>query len=206
MEKNGFLFYTEKDAAIAEAERKKIEYLEARIDYSNPEGILQVYENSIQERIFKTPVGLLYLKQLQDFLLEQPGIDPEKVRPIPLYISFDGELREQTNPTPAKVKPGVKKKKKDKSGYQISVSLNILLVLAIIAMFIISFYSEQPNVLNYERAVTDKYASWEQELTQKDQELKAREREIKSRELELGMDGAGSEDDRAAGSETDDGV
>ena len=45
-------------------EDMKIEYLEARIDYSRPEVILQIYENAIQERIFKTPVGLFYLKLL----------------------------------------------------------------------------------------------------------------------------------------------
>ena len=81
----GYLFTTEKDARLAEAERKKIEYLEMRIDYAKPETILRVYEKSIQERIFKTPVGLQYLKQQQDFLLAQEGVDPDSVMPIPLY-------------------------------------------------------------------------------------------------------------------------
>ena len=187
MEKSGYLFYTEHDEVIAEAEQKKIDYLEARMDYSRPEVILQVYENAIQERIFKTPVGLLYLKQLQGFLLDQPEIDPEQVKPIPLFVSFCGELREQTNPTPARVKPA-QGKKKDGAGYQISVILNVLLVLALLAMFTISFYSEQPNVFNYERAVTDKYASWDQELTEKEQELKSRERKVRNQEMELGID------------------
>ncbi len=199
MEKSGYLFYTEHDEVLAEAEQKKIEYLEARIDYSRPEVILQIYENAIQERIFKTPVGLFYLKQLQGFLLDQPEIVPEQVKPIPLFISFDGELREQTNPTPARVKPSQGKKKKDGAGYQISVLLNILLVLALIAMFTISLNSEQPNVFNYERAVTDKYASWEQELTNREQELKSRELKVKSRELELGIEIQPSDDKEADG-------
>ena len=49
----GYLFYTDRDAKIAEAELQKIEYLEARIDYSRPESILMVYEKTIHERILK---------------------------------------------------------------------------------------------------------------------------------------------------------
>ena len=59
-----------------------------------------------------------------------------------------------------------------------SVLLNVLLVLAIAAMFMITLRSDNPNVLNYERALTDKYASWEQELTE-------RERAVREKELEL---------------------
>ena len=57
--------------------------------------------------------------------------------------------------------------------------LNILLVLAVCAMFTIALNSENPNILNYERAVRDKYASWEQELTQREQTIREKERELR---------------------------
>ena len=94
----GYLFYTEKDAQLARAEEQKIEYLEARMDYSSPESIRYIYEHTIQERLFKTPVGLRYLQKLRDFLLAQPETDPGNVMEIPLYITFDGELREHASP------------------------------------------------------------------------------------------------------------
>ena len=43
----------------------------------------------------------------------------------------------------------------------------------------ISYVSEQPNVINYERAITSKYASWEQELTDREQVIREKERELK---------------------------
>ena len=49
-------------------------------------------------------------------------------------------------------------------------------------MFVISFVSDQPNIINYERAITDKYASWEQELNQREQTIRDRERELKLNE------------------------
>ena len=99
----GFLFYTEKDAQIARAEEQKIQYLEERIDYSSPERIQYIYEKTIHERMFRSPVGLQYLKQLQEFLLSQPKIDPASVTDIPLYMTFDGELREHTSPARSRV-------------------------------------------------------------------------------------------------------
>lgn len=173
----GYLFYTEGDAQLARAEEQKIEYLEARIDYSSPESIRYVYEKSIHERVFKTPVGLQYLKRQQEYLKSRPDMAPDSVIDIPLFIPFGGELREHTNPARARVVPSGRKNGQ-KYGLTISVLLNIMLVLAIIAMFGISFLSENPNIVNYERAITDKYAAWDQELTERERAVREKEREL----------------------------
>lgn len=176
----GFLFYTEKDAQLARAEEQKIAYLEERIDYASPESIRYIYEKTIHERLFKTPVGLRYLQKLRDFLLSQPGIDAESIPEIPLYITFDGGLREHANPARERIAPSKKRDRdKEKERFTLSVILNVMLVLAIIAMFGISFLSEHPNIVNYERAITDKYASWEQELTQREQAVREKELELR---------------------------
>lgn len=176
----GYLFYTEKDARLARAEEQRIEYLEARIDYTAPESIRYIYEQTIRERLFKTPVGLRYLEKLRNYLLEQPGMEPGSVMDIPLYMTFDGELREHGNPARERVVPAKdREKEKAKNRFTISVILNVLLAVAICAMFYISYVSEQPNVINYERALTSKYASWEQELTQREEQIREKERELK---------------------------
>ena len=184
METGGFSFCTEKDGKLASAEQRKIEYLEARIDYTRPESILHVYNKTIQEQLFKTPVGLLYLKKMQDFLLKQPTIDPEKVKAIPLYDTYTDP--KQSSLATDKPNPQIlRKSEKEKTRFQISVVLNILLALAICAMFVISFVSDHPNIYNYERALQDKYASWEQDLT-------ARERAVRDKERELNINGQDS--------------
>lgn len=176
----GYLFYTEKDARLARAEEQKIEYLEAHMDYSLPDSIRYIYEHTIQERLFRTPVGIRYLQKLRDFLLAQPGVEPGSIMDIPLYMTFDGELREYAAPARERVVPSRKKDRdKEKNRFTLSVILNVLLVGAIIAMFYISYVSEQPNVINYERALTSKYASWEQELTEREQVIRETERELK---------------------------
>ena len=69
VEAEGFLFLNGEDAALAGKERKQIEYLEKHLDYKNPEKVFSVYQKLVEERTFKTPVGMLYLKHLQSFLI-----------------------------------------------------------------------------------------------------------------------------------------
>ena len=184
MEMGGFDFYTARDVKLAEAEQRKADYLEERIDYTQPESILYVYDQAIHEQIFRTPVGILYLKKLQDFLRKQPEIDPEKIKPIPLYDTYviDRQSKEDPdNPSPQTLK----KREAAVTRFQISVVLNVLLILAVCVMFMISLSSDQPNIYNYERVLQDKYASWEQELTE-------REQAVRDKELDLKLDRLGS--------------
>lgn len=60
--------------------------------------------------------------------------------------------------------------------------MNIVMVIAIIAMFIITLNSDQPNVLNYERNLQNKYATWEQELTQREQTVREKGKRITYRD------------------------
>lgn len=173
----GFSFYTEKDAVLAETERRKVEYLKARLDYNNAESILRIYKKAIAERIFKSPVGLFFLREVQQYLLRQPDIDPEAVDAIPLHVSFEGEFREQSNPARNRVRPAQNQVPKKSPALRISVIANIGLAAAVIAMFAIALGASQPNILNYERVLTDRYASWEQELTEREQAIRERELE-----------------------------
>lgn len=175
----GYFFYTEADARLANAEKQKIKYLEERIDYNTPDSIKYIYEKAIQDRIFRTPVGLRYLKHLQDFLMEQPGFDSENVTAIPLDISFVSEPKEQAKPAGKKPRDRQQEPDRQKSAFIISVISNVLLAIAICAMFAISLKSDQPNIFNYERTLRDKYSSWEQELTEREQKVRDRELELK---------------------------
>jgi len=176
----GFTFYTDKDAELAELESKKVKYLESKVDYSRPESILKIYDKAIHDRVFKTPVGFIYLKQMQDYLKEQESIPDEQIAPIPLYQTFGAEVRDEQNPARTRVQPTAKKAAKEKkaSGFAISVALNLILSAAIIAMFAITLNASQPNVLNYEKVITNRYASWEEDLTAREQVIREKEREL----------------------------
>lgn len=170
-----FVFYSEEDAVLAQKEKAKIEYLEKHMDYSMPQNILLIYEKANKERIFRTPVGILYLQELRKFLL-QTGIVPEKISPVVLYGTYEARLRPRTEPAKNRVRES--RKDKQKRCLTMSVVLNVFLVLAVISMFLITLNSKNPNILNYERAITNQYASWEQQISQREQIVREKEREL----------------------------
>lgn len=171
----GYVFYTERDAALAEAELKKIDYVEARVDYNNPESILKIYTKMVDERIFKTPIGLQYLNKIREYLLQSPEIDPEDVTEIRLYTNFGSGVRDKGEQVQNRIKRIEKNRDEVKDKLTVSIILNVLLVGAIVVMFLITLKSDNPNIINYKKAITNQYASWEQELTEREEAIREKE-------------------------------
>lgn len=173
----GFSFYSAQDAEVATLEKKKIEYLEAHMDYQNPEAILKIYDKAIKDRVFKTPVGLHYLKEIQQFLYKQEGVDKEQIVSIPIFHTYSSEMRQNINVVKNRVKP-IEDRNEENFKYRILIMINVVLLIAIVAMFYIALYAKQPNILNYERNLTNRYASWEEELTEREQVVREKELEL----------------------------
>ena len=121
-------------------------------------------------------MGLEYLRELQGELRAREEELGEEVPPIPLWTSF-ADVRTKTSPARRRIQPMPEDGGK-KAGLHLSVIMNIVMLVAIIAMFVITLNSDQPNILNYERNLQNKYASWEQELTRREQTVREKEREL----------------------------
>lgn len=173
---NEFLFSNAEDAALAMKEKKQVEYLEKHMDTSRPQNVLLLYEKANRERIFRTPVGLSYLLRLREQLLKS-GMKEDDIPPVCVYAEYD--LSHKSAPEPVKTRIIQTKRETMKRRLQFSIILNVLLAAAIIAMFIITLKSDNPNILNYERALQDRYASWEQDLTEREAVLREKEREVR---------------------------
>lgn len=187
---NGYAFSNSEDAVLAEGERKKVELIKSKMASFEPDKVLAVYNKAINDRIFRTPVGLEFLREMQTYLLDQCDYTAEEVEAIPLYMEYNDKPKTVTDPL-AKQRIAQTKKKKEKEkvpALYVSVVLNIALVIAVIAMFVITLKSDNPNILNYETNITNKYSYWEQELSEKEQALRERERIVIQKEEELNLD------------------
>ncbi len=171
-EVNGFLFRDEATAEQARREVEGIRYIRERNNLDNPQMVLKVYKKMIEQQIFETPVGVVYLKELQTYLKGRPDIPKEEILPVPIE---EKERKEDGEEAP---KSGAEKEKMGR--LSISLVANIILALTVIAMFVITLTSKHPTILNYEEQLLNKYSGWEQEL-------KERERQIKVKEQELGI-------------------
>lgn len=176
----GYHFGSQEDAEQARTEKKKADYFETKLSGKNARSILAVYDKILDEKVFKTPVGWDYVKKLQGEL-RQLGVQEERIRPIPMYVTFsykeEGVMEALTK---ERVKPS-RKTSLDRKKLRISTTINIFLGILVAAMFIITLQSDNPNILNYKKVILNQYASWEQELTE-------REKLIRQKENELGME------------------
>lgn len=174
---SGFQFLTEQDAKQAQAEVEKIQKLEEKLDYKNPNMVLMVYNKAIENRLFKTPVGYEFLRELQKLSKDNPAVK-EEVQNIPVTNVF--QLRDSTAPIVEKIKASKKpvKKKKELFSKNTSIMLNVVLLLLVAVMFWISTTGANPTVLNYEKNLQNKYAAWEQELQERESTVREKEREL----------------------------
>ena len=178
----GFCFTSKEEADLARIELEKIKMMDDKLNYHDSEMVKSVYDRAILNRTFRTPVGHQFLYHLRRELLESGYTDAD-LKPIPLTVRFAPTARsitahktENTGQAP--------KKKQSSIGFSWSVALNIVLVILVCAMFIITMNSDNPNILNYRTQIVDQYASWEEELNEKEDALRDWERELNEREAQ----------------------
>lgn len=171
----GFRFDTEEEAKLAKTEQDKVNFLEERMRYDDPESILSIYNKAIENKIFRTPVGLQYLQKLKEYLEEKNLLN--RARGIPQTPqNQNAQTREAPEPQMARARVQPSQYRALRSRLRKSVLLNIVLVLLVIAMFVITLTGKNANILNYERVLTDRYAEWEQELTEREAAVREKEK------------------------------
>ena len=176
----GFAFTSEKEAELAKKEREGIRYVKEKMNMSNPEPVLKLYNKMVKEKTFTTAVGYAYLFDLQEYLRTNLQIMDEEILPIEIvHPTLQESLWEEKQKHQAKLQE-VKKKAAKKSvadaglqnKYKLSLLVNLILAISVIGMFIISATSSHPTILNYEKELVNRYSVWEQELTEREAALR----------------------------------
>ena len=177
-----YMFSTMEEANVAKLELDKINKLNEKLVGADDELIFKVYNKSIEKNTFKTPVGLEYMKTMKK-RLDKSAAFKDKVLPVPVNASMPDELsQEEKNDS---IKRFRKEAKKYSSLFKWSLFINGILVLVIIALFVITSTSKNPNIINYENAIVDKYSAWETELTEREKAVKEKEKALDAREIQI---------------------
>ena len=170
---DGFLFFSQEDASAAREELKKAKYLKRHLEYHSAETVRELYRKALEERTFQTPVGLAFVNELRERLIEE-GVEEFDIEPIPVYYDVTlNKVREGAAKREDKEEPP----RKGANGFKLSVALNVILGLLVAGMFYVAMTGNNPNILNYENAIVNKYAAWEQELTAREQAVREKEQE-----------------------------
>lgn len=199
--------YTE----LEKKELEGIEYLKENNDMEDINVVLKVYNKLLSQKVFKTKVGKEYLKVLQAKLYESsidrrsirpiPIIDDEFDESEEQKKNKEVVQKKPTNLPPKKVvakqasnfnvkveteqKSNEKKQEKDIDKYKIffinSAILNVILMIVIAVMIYIAGSSKNPTIVDYEKKLLDKYATWQQELEEWEDSLRDREYELENK-------------------------
>ena len=117
---DGYRFGSREDVEAAGEEVRKISYFKEKTKGKSPHMLLALYDKLLDEKVFKTPVGWEYLRELQE-QLKEAGIPEDEIRPISFYMNFSYKTGEELNRalTRQRIRPA--KKKVNVNAFQISV-------------------------------------------------------------------------------------
>ena len=173
----GFVFANKDDLELAKAEKKKVDYITSHTDMNNQSLIRGIYEKAIETKTFQTPIGLNFLSALRTKMLA--GIyKEEEITPIPLYTTFRRiDFKEPTR-IKQRLTAAQKKELTLKQRYRNMTFIAGILLVLVVLMLAITLSGPNMNALNYRKAVTNEFASWEQELTDRENAIREKEKEL----------------------------
>lgn len=167
---DGFSFEDEDLLKEAKKEAEGVRYMKARVNLQYPDRVLQIYQKMIAQNMFQTQVGYAYLRELQDYLHTMPQVSDEDVPPIPVRATV--KVSDAAGTTEALREEN----RKSRRAFRWSVAVNFFAAAVILVMFAIAMSSSSPTVLNYENELQNKYAAWEQELSEREAAVSQKER------------------------------
>lgn len=173
----GFVFATHEDAELARNEIKKISYIETKMDMTNMSTVLGVYNKALDNNTFQTPIGMQFMNNLYSMLVDS-GIDKEKIKPYPLHTTFKRLDLSEKSPINRILSKKEITENSIRVKYRNSVLINVILAVLILVLFLITYNGANMNAINYKAAVTNQYAAWEQELTQRENAVREKEKEL----------------------------
>ncbi len=179
-EVNGFVFTDEEEFQNALKEAKAVEYLKKQLSGKDGKSILKVYNQLLDQKVFHTEVGYSFLHDVNVALHRQTKIAESVIRPIEVEQIVKKEpvpVLEEVQEKPPKVIVKTIGSGSARQVKQLRIII-VVLVLVIVGMFGITLSSQTPTVLNYETQLQNKYAAWEQQLTEREAQIKLKEAEL----------------------------
>lgn len=177
----GFEFQTEAAYQEAKKETEVIAYIRQKTDLNNATTVLQLYDKLVERGTFTTPVGIAFLKELRDAVLRVGLVEEKALRPLPEPALEQVKMKQASKPLTKEQKLIKAYQKRCKNRAMVIVALSGVIA----ALFCIRLFGDNSPMHNYEMEIVNKYASWADDLTQKEQELYDWENTLREKEQSL---------------------
>ncbi len=179
----GHTFDDEKQLILAKKEAEAIEYLRAKTDFNNLNQLMKLYNRILDKDMMETVIGIEFLTEIRNMLLRSGVFQEEQIRPVPLL------------PEARKMKKRVEVQKRSRERILLEQAqkqnriLKIVcffLAVLVIAMFAITLTGKRsPLAVRYEEQILNKYASWAENLTEREMALREYIRRLEASGIEV---------------------
>ena len=173
----------------AEKEWKKVKLLQEKLDEKNMANVAVMYQKAVEGNFFQTPVGMAYLLKLRQLLRENGYEDMKAEKQIKCLLQSieekkDDAVEERLQKRDAIWKSRLDMQQEKEAELQQRCKklkcIAAMLAVLVIVLFAISLTGKNPTIINYRSKIVNQYASWEQEL-------KEREAVVREKEAQLGI-------------------
>ena len=177
----GYSFDTAKDMDLAKREAESVEYIKAKMERKDRDKTRKLYDSLVEKQSFITPVGIQFMKELQQDL---SMFSTSSLQGVPVHLAVDKE-----NQIKGKLTKEFIAGSKDRNVQQVDIYKNKLknsriiitfLVVLILAMFSVVLFGKNSPLQDAEEKLQDKYATWEEQLKEKEQLLLDKEEQLNS--------------------------
>lgn len=169
----GYEFATIREAQEARKELRNIQALKEKIDFNKKKDVFEIYKRLVEKRAFRTPVGLQFMGEFRDYLIDTMKYREEDV-PYIQAPSGNGRFREEQEEFRLLQTENESFRKK----YRYAIATIIALVVVVLTLFIITALNPNVGYINTENKILNRYAGWEEELTNREKEIQQKEEEL----------------------------
>lgn len=164
----------------AKKEEESIKYIRSKTNLNDAATVAKLYQAMVTKKTFITPTGMNFMIELREFLLKSGQFTAEEIPGVPVLLPRKKGKRaiefEEENENKNKMRASLYQQKLKNARIVIGV-----LAAVIITLFLITAFGPNSPFVDAEIKVQNKYAAWEQELTQRENELIEREKALENK-------------------------
>ena len=194
-------FYFETDELYEEAHKEKlaVAYLSKQVDLSDNKQALRLYQQAASQKLFSTVIGLTVLRDIEFRLKKDESIPKDQIMAVTVPLKERTPEKPSVSISSLQSEDGTSKKERQKKDaypfnekteagkyrrrFHGALAFVFILLATIGVMFFITLSSDLPTIVNYRTRLNNEYASWDEELKEREAALDLREKELMEREM-----------------------
>ncbi len=174
---DGYEFSSGRDAKLAIKEKSIIDKIKVSIDIKDTKNVYDTYNKLVSKNYFVTPVGLTFLNEMREYLMQFYSAEELKYISVPARTvqNEDVQLLERSNNEIHKLE--IENIRLSKLVKRLTIAA-VAMIILIIGMFFIVVTNENLGYFNAEEKILNKYSGWQERLEGWEEELMEREEQL----------------------------